>query len=599
MLRPQDTSRRERKNLDGLWSFRIDTENTGRTDAWYAEPMTGVRDIAVPASYNDLTTDPAVRDHVGSAWYETTVWVPAGWSGQRIVLHFESATHRAVVWVDGVQVVCHDGGYTPFEADVTEHVTPGAPARITVEVDNTLTFQTIPPGVVEETPHGRRQRYFHDFFNYSGLHRSVWLYTTSPDHFDDVTVVTDLDGRTGTVRFTAVVAGAEDAVVRAVLRDAGGRQVATNEGASGILTVPDVHPWAPGDGYLYDLELQLHRGEELLDSYHQSVGVRTVRVDGTRFLINGEPFYFTGFGKHEDLPVIGKGHNNGYLVHDFELMHWMGANSFRTSHYPYSEEVLDYADRHGIVIIDETAAVGLNMGLGGGVFGGQGYQTFSDDTINDATQAAHAQAIRELIARDKNHPCVVLWSIANEPESQTEAAEEYFRPLFDTARRADPTRPVGFVNVGLAPHGACRVSEFCDVLMLNRYYGWYENTGDLDAAESAWQVELDGWSTENKPIIITEYGADTYPGLHATIPTPWTEEYQVAYLDMNHRVFDRTSAVVGEQVWNFADFATTSGIVRVGGNKKGVFTRDRQPKAAAHALRRRWRGLQKPIQAEQ
>lgn len=185
MLRPQDTSRRERKNLDGLWSFRIDTENTGRTDAWYAEPMTGVRDIAVPASYNDLTTDPAVRDHVGSAWYETTVWVPAGWSGQRIVLHFESATHRAVVWVDGVQVVCHDGGYTPFEADVTEHVTPGAPARITVEVDNTLTFQTIPPGVVQDTPHGRRQRYFHDFFNYSGLHRSVWLYTTSPDHFDE------------------------------------------------------------------------------------------------------------------------------------------------------------------------------------------------------------------------------------------------------------------------------------------------------------------------------------------------------------------------------------------------------------------------------
>jgi beta-glucuronidase len=287
--------------------------------------------------------------------------------------------------------------------------------------------------------------------------------------------------------------------------------------------------------------------------------------------------------------VIGKGHSDVYLVHDFELLKWIGANSFRTSHYPYSEDVLDYADRQGVVIIDETAAVGLNMGLGGGIFGSQGYQTFSPETANDATREVHAQAIRELIARDKNHPSVVLWSIANEPESDTEGAEKYFQPLFDVAREADPTRPVGFVNVMLAPHGKCRVSQFGDVLMLNRYYGWYVNTGDLPAAELAWEEELKGWASEGKPIIITEYGADTYPGLRSLDASPWTEEYQVEYLDMNHRVFDRIDAVVGEQVWNFADFATTSGIMRVGGNKKGVFTRDRQPKEAAYALRRRWR----------
>jgi beta-glucuronidase len=375
-----------------------------------------------------------------------------------------------------------------------------------------------------------------------------------------------------------------------VLRDADGVEVASGTGASGSLRVPAVHKWAPGDGYLYDLELQLLSGGEVVDRYHQSVGVRTVRVDGIRFLINEEPFYFTGFGKHEDIPVIGKGHNDAFLLHDFELLRWIGANSFRTSHYPYSEDVLDYADRQGIVLIDETAAVGLNMGLGGGIFGGQGYTTFSPETANDVTQQVHAQAIRELIARDKNHPSVVLWSIANEPESETEAAENYFRPLFDVAREADPTRPVGFVNVMLAPHGQCRVSQFADVLMLNRYYGWYVNTGDLDAAETAWEQELNAWAGEGKPIIITEYGADTYPGLHSVVAnSPWTEEYQVEYLDMNHRVFDRVDAVVGEQVWNFADFTTTSGIMRVGGNKKGVFTRDRQPKAAAHALRRRWR----------
>ncbi|MCW2802229.1 MAG: beta-glucuronidase [Propionibacteriaceae bacterium] len=590
MLRPQDSRTRERKNLDGLWEFALDGQGTGRSERWFDGPLTESRRMAVPASYNDIAADATVRDHVGSAWYQRSVWVPRDWAGRRIVLHFEAATHRATVWAGTAEVVSHDGGYTPFEVDITEHVAPGEQVRITVEVDNRLSFQTIPPGVVEETPHGLRQRYWHDFFNYSGLHRSVWLYATDPAHLTDITVVTALNGSDGSVTYRVETANAAGAQTQVVLRDATGVEVATGEGSEGTLTVPSVHRWAPGDGYLYDLELQLVRNGELVDSYHQSVGIRTVRVDGIRFLINEEPFYFTGFGKHEDIPVIGKGHNNAFLVHDFELLDWVGANSFRTSHYPYSEDVLDYADRQGLVLIDETAAVGLNMGLGGGIFGGQGYTTFSPETANDVTQSVHAQAIRELIARDKNHPSVVLWSIANEPESETEAAENYFRPLFDVAREADPTRPVGFVNVMLAPHGTCRVSQFADVLMLNRYYGWYVNTGDLAAAEAAWEAELTAWAGDGKPIIITEYGADTYPGLHSVVAgSPWTEEYQVDYLEMNHRVFDRIDAVVGEQVWNFADFATTSGIMRVGGNKKGVFTRDRQPKAAAFALRRRWR----------
>jgi beta-glucuronidase len=589
MLRPKDTESRERKSLNGLWSFALDPEGSGRAAGWWRGPLPGAREMAVPASFNDIAADPAVRDYFGDVWYQTTVRVPRGWDGERVVLHFESATHRATVWVDDAEVMSHEGGYTPFEADVTDHARAGREIRVTALVNNTLSFQSIPPGVIEDTPAGPRQRYWHDFFNYAGLHRTVWLYSTPSRYVSDIAVVTGLDGSGGTVDYAVTAEGDEGPEVTVVLRDADGREVTSGAGATGTLAVGEVHRWAPGDGYLYQLEVRLTETGRTVDSYVQPVGIRTVAVDGTRFLINGEPFHFTGFGKHEDVPVIGKGHNDAFLVHDFELLSWIGANSFRTSHYPYSEDVLDYADRHGIVLIDETAAVGLNMGLGGGIFGGQGYTTFSPDTINDVSRDVHAQAIRELIARDKNHPSVVLWSIANEPESDTQAAEDYFRPLFDVAREADPSRPVGFVNVMLAPHGACRVSQFGDVLMLNRYYGWYVDTGDLPAAELAWEEELRAWASDGKPIIITEYGADTLAGLHSVTPQPWSEEYQVQYLDMNHRVFDRVDAVVGEQVWNFADFATTSGIMRVGGNKKGAFTRDRQPKAAAFALRRRWR----------
>ncbi|WP_299520754.1 beta-glucuronidase [uncultured Serinicoccus sp.] len=600
MLRPQDTATRERKNLSGLWDFQLDLQGEGRDQHWFAGRLPQARRMAVPASFNDLMTDHQTRDFFGDIWYQTTLRIPRGWAGTRIALYVESATHRATVWVGETQVASHEGGYLPFEVDLTGHVTAGEEARVTICVNNTLSFQSIPPGIIEDTPHGKRQRYWHDFFNYAGLHRPVWLTSVPTTYLDDVTINTEVEGRTGIVGYAvstvATAQGEADLEVRAVLRDAQGAEVATATGAEGELRVPDVQLWQPGAAYLYDVEIQLVRGSgepeaELVDSFHQRVGVRTVHVDGTRFLINGEPFYFTGFGMHEDHVTVGKAHVDALMLRDFELLEWIGANSFRTSHYPYSEAVLDYADERGIVVIDETAAVGLNMGLGGGIFGGQGYTTFSPETANEVTQQVHAQHIRELIARDKNHPSVVLWSIANEPESETEAAEAYFEPLFEVARAADATRPVGFVNVMLAPHGQCRVSQFADVVMLNRYYGWYADTGDLAAAEANFRTELQGWATEGKPIIITEYGADTMPGLHQLPAEPWSEEYQRDYLEVQHRVFDSIDAVIGEQMWNFADFATTSGIMRVGGNKKGAFTRDRQPKAAAHQLRQRWMAL--------
>lgn len=589
MLRPQDTPTRERKSLDGLWSFRLDPSGAGRREGWPQAPLQDAREMAVPASYNDIIPGAESRDHVGDAWYETTAFVPRGWAGQRVMLRFDSATHAAVVWVDGTEVMSHRGGYTPFEADITALAAPGREIRITAVVNNELTFDTLPPGVITETPRGRRQTYFHDFFNFAGLHRHVWLYATPTTHIDEVSVTTAIDAGTGVVHYAVAVVGDPSCEVRVTLRDADGHTVAGASGATGDLRVPDPHLWAPGDGYLYSAVVDVVDADQRpVDSYTQTVGIRTVEVRGTQFLINGEPFYFQGFGRHEDTPVRGKGHDDAFLVHDFDLMEWVGANSFRTSHYPYAEEVYDYADRHGIVVIDETPAVGQNMGIAGGIFGGEPLVTFSPETIGNAAQAAHKAVIRELIARDRNHPCVVLWSIANEPESHTDASVEYFAPLFALARELDPTRPVSFVNVMMSPYPRCKLAPLADVIMLNRYYGWYVDTNDLPAAEEHWRAELAGWSGEGKPIIVTEYGADTIAGLHSNSPDPWSEEYQAAYLEMNHRVFDSFDAVVGEHVWNFADFRTSGAIFRVDGNKKGVFTHDRRPKAAAHLLRARW-----------
>lgn len=174
------------------------------------------------------------------------------------------------------------------------------------------------------------------------------------------------------------------------------------------------------------------------DVYELPYDVRTVRVDGERFLINGRPFYFKGYGKHEDTFPAGRGENLPMDVKDISLMKWQGANNFRTSHYPYSEEMMRLCDAEGIVVIDETTAVGVNLKFGGGAnFGGEHVSTF-DPVHGVQTQEAHKQVIRDLVARDKNHACVVMWSIANEPDSASEGAYEYFKPSMTSRVSSTP-----------------------------------------------------------------------------------------------------------------------------------------------------------------
>ncbi|MEU4560177.1 beta-glucuronidase [Actinoplanes sp. NPDC023936] len=582
MLRLRSTATREQIRLDGLWRFNVGPAADAATTL----------EAPVPASYNDLFTDPAIRDHVGWAWYRREVRIPRGWASERIWVRVDAATHTGRIYVGDTLVAEHVGGYTPFEADITDLVTPGSPVLLTIGVNNELTETTIPPGTITVDAAGRkRQQYQHDFYNYAGLHRSVWLHSVPSLHITDVDVLTALDG---TVTYSISTASSTSALVNidvnvdvdvdVKILDQSGAVVAT--GVDGVAKIDNPTLWKPGAGYLYTLVAEIPGH----DVYEQPFGVRTVEVRGTEFLINGEPFYFTGFGKHEDTPVRGKGHDDAYLVHDFQLLDWIGANSFRTSHYPYADEVLDFADRHGIVVIDETAAVGLNLAVVSGLTGAPPRPTFSAETFGDDTRAAHAQAITELIARDKNHPSVVMWSLANEPASNEDGAREYFEPLVELARTLDASRPLTYSAVMFATAANDKIADLFDVLSINRYYGWYVATGDLETAEQYLEADLRGWLARfGKPIMMSEYGADTQAGLHSIWDTPWTEEYQSAFLAMHHRVFDRIDGFIGEHVWNFADFQTSHGIHRVDGNKKGVFTRDRRPKAAAQELRRRWR----------
>lgn len=591
MLYPQQNTARLRLELGGLWQFQLSYDNAG-ADLDPAAPLPAPRPMAVPASYNDQGEDKALRDHYGWAFYQCTVALPALFAGQRLVLRFGAVTHRARVWLDGALIAEHKGGFLPFEADVTGKLVPGIPALLTVACDNRVDHSTLPVGNepgqiaffgsdnagIPSVEHAKataapQNRPNFDFFNFAGIHRPVWLYTTPADHIRDITLVPRQDG---TVDYRVDTAGRGTVTVDVL--DPKGRTVARAGGARGTVRVPSPRLWEPWPGKPWLYTARVRFGQ---DCYDQTFGFREIRVEGTRLLLNGRPVYLKGFSKHEDSPFHGRGLDECLNVKDIGLLHWMNANAVRTSHYPYSEEFYDLCDREGILVIDETPAVGIGAGAAQNPY----------DTFPLAQH--HRDVLTAMIDRDKNHPCVVMWSLGNEPDLEhfPRSAYEYWRPLYELAHALDPQdRPVTLV--------CCQndytkdiTTRTMDVVSLNRYYGWYNLSGDLDAACRAWNEELDFWAQQGRPVIFTEYGADTVEGLHDTRAGMFSEEFQAEYYDRINAVIDGRPFFVGELIWNFADFATIQGPMRVGGNRKGVFTRDRRPKLAAHLLRRRWAAI--------
>lgn len=577
MLYPQSNPWRQSIDLSGFWDFRFDDAGTGEAAGW-PQGFDG-RPIAVPASWNDQFEDH--REYLGAAWYQTHFDLPWGWQERRVHLRFGSVNYLADVWLNGVKLGQHEGGHLPFEFDVTATLRPEG-NRLVVRVDGELAPDRVPPGNIPPHPldtfvTSNYPATSFDFFPFCGIQRPVLLYATPHEALTDLTVVTDIDGGEGRVHVKVKRVG--DAATTAWLKLSGhGAEITHAVALAGAqaeaeLTVPQAALWAPGSPNLYDLMVELRQGNVTLDRYTLPIGIRTIAVDGDRLLLNGQPIMLTGFGRHEDFPITGRGLLPPVIVKDYALMGWIGANSFRTSHYPYSEQMMDLADRLGILVIDETPAVGL-------FFGEEGLER---------RLALCRQYTQDLIARDKNHPSVIMWSLANEPHSKRPPARAFFRELYDLAKGLDVSRPATLVNL----QGVFDDSfEFFDVVCLNRYYGWYATSARLEEGFAELSAELDALHAQfPKPFILAEFGADTLPGWHAQPPEMFSEEYQAEFLAGYIRVLNSKPYVVGQHVWNMCDFKTGQGVHRPASmNLKGVFTRDRRPKLAAHRLRELWTG---------
>ena len=651
-LYPFESETRSTRDLSGVWKFQPDPSNEGESKGWQ-KGLAQARLIPVPCSWNEIFDD--VRNYTGAVWYQTEFRVDRTWSGQRIHLRFGAVAYRAKVWLNGTLLGEHEGAHLPFVFDVTQHAKPGTENVLVVLVENELRLERV-PAVPDKTRVSMHTQHYpqttYDFFPYSGIHRPVWLFTTPDVHLHDVTVQTRIDGSTGKVSVALVASGGWSGRVRVSLTSAGGldagragqdgmplaatvqaagdaRATAGAQRAAGAqsaasaqstngeapnvrvqvtaaaqaavisqadgqikdgrgtlsLDVPNARLWSPQDPHLYRLTITLGDGDAR-DVYSLKIGIRDIKVAGDRLLLNGAPVFLRGFGKHEDFALNGRGLNIPAIVRDFELMKWLGANSFRTSHYPYSEECMQLADEYGFLVIDETPAVSL---------------VFSDPpAILEARQKSLRQTIADLVERDKNHPCVIMWSVANEPllkpfhttnpepKGAVEAGTQFFAPMFDLFRKLDNTRPVTLVSL---QGGPMDWQAFGDVICTNSYNGWYGISGELEEARKALEQDVAKLRARHpgKPIMYTEFGADAIAGTHAQPPVMWSEEYQADMIEMYIRTLERNAFIIGTHPWAFADFRTSQSIMRIGAlNQKGVFTRDRNPKLAALRLRELW-----------
>lgn len=579
MLKVQTNICRSAVNINGIWRFK--TVDDGFLPV---EPLKDYRLMPVPASMNDIVTEIDLREYVGKVAYETQFSCPVE-KDREYRLRIGATSHKCRVYLNGVCIGGSDAAFLPIDLLLPELKGIN---RLTVVIDNRLDYHTLPSGRLvngndlfvydrlgkypiagDEKLFGKEKQIInHDFYNYTGIHRDVYIYSLPQKHIDDIIIKTVAEDDYHAV--SVELKGDKTKALYSVT-DENGNTVATSE--TGELYIENPHLWQIRNAYLYTLTVRT-----ATDCYHEKFGIRKISFDDKCLYVNDSPVYLKGFGMHEDFPIIGKGNNSAVNIRDFELLKWINANCFRTSHYPYAEEIMDLADEYGLLVVDEVPAVGCNNWPD---------YTYGENRLDDITLALHKESLGLMLERDKNHPCLAMVSVANEAATYEDTGREYFSKVIEYVRSLTDL-PVTIAELTRACEGN-KVGDLVDFIGLNRYFGWYDEIGNIKAAEPLLKRDLEAYYEQfKKPVIMFEFGAEAIEGMHSLPSVAFSEEYQTDFLREYCRIFDELPYVQGELVWNFADFMTKQGTIRVNGNRKGVFTRERQPKSAAFYLKERW-----------
>lgn len=533
---------RETRSLNGDWCFTIDPMREGLRQRWFDHDDQPIENWTIPRDYDsgEWQTVPVPgcwtmqrdewRHYEGAVWYSRSFDADTLQDGNRLLLRVGAANERARVFLNGAFCGLHLGGSTPFFADLTPHLRAGT-NRLMIEVDNTRRADAVP------------MNHF-DWFNHGGLHRDVelvqvpavcithlFLRLTDEGIAVDVTLSAEADGA---AQLNIPGLGQAEIPVRAGL------------GKAVLNWSPEL--WSPRSPRLYDVVVQFCE-----DRVTDRVGFRRIERNGTDITLNGKPLVLRGLCVHEDDRNTGRCTSEDDIRKRFSDLREMGANVARLSHYPHHEMVARIADEEGMLLWEEIPV----------------YWAIAFENVQTYENAENQ--LVELIRRDANRASVILWGVGNE-NADTEARLAFMRGLAQAARAADPSRLIA---------AAClinretfriedRLTEHLDVIGLNEYFGWYEP--GFDGLE-----RLLANSTPDRPVVISETGAEAATGLHGPESRLFTEERQALVLKRQVEIAAAAPYVAGVFVWLLYDFRSDrrqTGYQR-GWNRKGVIAEDK------------------------
>ena len=583
----------ERIDLNSSWQFTIDPMRVGEKWNWHGKDLPSEDQWTALDVPHCWPSDPRTQ-HTGAAWYRRKFTVPKEAANRHVRLVFDAVFYRAKVWLNGKLLGEHEGGYTPFEFDITSVAQPGKANTLALEVDNSWSTETIPgarPG-----PLPRDQVY--PWWNYGGIVRDVYLLVSSPIHISQQRVVAtpNLADGTAALQVTVWVAnpGNKDASVEVCAEIQNERTckvvgswrqspaLKTSAAIPARSTTPvqmrvklersAVELWDQDHPRLYQLKTELFSGDSHApppnDTHAVTFGIRSVEVRKTQLLLNGKPVKMGGGNRHSDHPEFGLIEPKQVIDQDMTLMKNANMELAQIPHYPTAPALLEWADRNGLLIIEETGNTWLTP----------------EQMDSPVMRRLFESQTQEMVKRDWNHPSVIGWSVGNEYDSDTPSGVQWTKDMRTFVRRLDETRLVTFgsdrFNRILIPKYRDKIrkpedegSHFVDLISVNLFDNLDGVAKKLDFIHSLWP---------DKAVFIGQWGDETAGGEQRD-PAK-TKEYIRGFAAL----IRERPYVIGVSFWAFADYRSRwpdAGTAADCYRHLGAVTRERKPRPAYAMLR--------------
>src|SRR3984957_8129587 len=527
-----------RIDLDRDWQFRIDAHESGEASGWPKQMPEDTETVDVPHTWN-------LGEHanyLGKAWYFRTFLLPMQSSDQHVELHFGATFYSSRVWLNGVEVGGHEGGFTAYSPNISDPLQ--STNYLAVEIDNRATEQTI-PGMAMRQKIPRDAWY--DWWDYGGIVRDVWLTVAGPIeiHRQEIRSQIRLDSATvqDRVYLASTLKDTQQVSVRLTAFDPDNRIAATQTSSATVtpadneidlsLKVDAPKLWGIDHPKVYRISVELlDRNGRILDDQSDTFGLRTIEIRDRHLMLNGERVRLTGLTRHEDSPWEGLAETPGTMRYDYDEMRSLQLTLTRPSHYLQNLFILDYADRHGILLISEIPL-----------------WQFSESQLSDPQVIALAQKqMKEMIEQAGNHPSIFAWSVCNESDTGTPGGIAYFRAMRDFIRKLDPERFVSYAddNLPKLKRAEDSAANDADFLMMNQYFGsWHGTDAELPAA-----LDKVDRIFPHKMAIVSEFGL---PGIFGTDGED-ADRKRVKIIQDQMPELARRDWIAGAILWCYQDY---------------------------------------------